>query len=230
MAAPTISVVIPVYRNASTLEELASRLLATLGAHASCLELVFVDDASPDQSSDVLRMLADRHTDIRVQSLSRNVGQNRAVLAGLEHARGAVAVVMDADLQDQPESIPTLLSALEGDVHAVFGGRKGRYESAVRLVTSRLHKELLHRVSNRRVPLDAGLFVAMSRTMIDRIVAYPDRDPYVLSLMARTRLSMISIPVERARRPDGQSSYGLAGRLRVAWRALSTSLPRRGAR
>ena len=225
---PEISVVIPVYRNAATLAELAARLCATLDDRYDGFELVFVDDACPEGSSIVLTSLSIADIRVRVATHARNRGQNEAVLTGLEAARGRRIVILDADLQDPPEAIPDLLDALNDETDAVFGGRRGAYESRARLATSRLHKQLLHLASGRRVPVDAGLFVAMTRRMVDRVLSLRESDPYVIALMARTGLAMGSIPVERAARPTGVSAYSFAKRARLAWRALTTSRSRGG--
>lgn len=219
-AAPQISIVTPVYRNAATLADLVERLGAMLDRRGESWELICVDDACPAGSSMILSALAARDRRVRVLTHDHNRGQNLAVLTGLDAARGDVAVVMDADLQDSPEAVPRLLDALTGAFDAVFAGRRGVYESRVRLLTSRLHKRLLHAASGRRVPIDAGLFVAMTRRMVDRVLAFRERDPYVIALMARTGLSMTSVPVNREARPTGESAYTAADRVRLAVRAL----------
>ncbi len=216
--APRVSVVVPVYRNAATLDELYERLLPALGA-AGPFELVFVDDACSGGSQPALGRLAARDARVRVIRLERNVGQHRAILAGLEQVRGAWTVVMDADLQDPPEAVPQLLErASRGDVAAVFAGRRGRYESVPRLVTSRLFKRLLHLLCG--VPADAGLFVALDRSLVNRLLAMNGSEPFVVAMIGCTGLPMASIPVARARRPGGRSAYTVPARTRSAWRAV----------
>src|SRR2546421_7306227 len=106
-----VSVVVPVFRNAATLEELTERLrLALAGALE---EIVFVDDASPDESWDVIERLRARDPRVRGLRRQRNCGQNAAVVAGLGSATGDVCVVMDADLQDPPEAVPLLVRAID---------------------------------------------------------------------------------------------------------------------
>ncbi len=112
---PQISIVVPVYKNADTLYELHRRLVAAVGQVSDGYEILFVDDACPCGSLAVLRSLAQEDPRVGVLALASNMGQNQAVLTGLAYARGRVAVVLDADLQDPPEAIPTLLSNLGGD-------------------------------------------------------------------------------------------------------------------
>ncbi len=206
----------PVYRNADTLVELHDRLRAAL--RGARVELIFVDDACPTGSEAVLRKLA-AHPGTRVLTLERNVGQHRAVLAGLAHARGAWTVVMDADLQDPPEAVPLLLArAAVGDVDAVFAGRRGTYESPLRLFTSRLFKRTLHALCG--VPPDAGIFAAVSKPAVERVLAMRGPAPFVVAMIGCAGLPMASIPVERAPRSSGSSAYSARGRVKSAWRAF----------
>lgn len=217
-ARPEVSVVVPVYRNAETVGELASRIRAVLDRLGVAFEVLFVNDACPEGSLAVLAILADKDPCLRVVSLKRNVGQQQAILAGLARSRGREAVVMDADLQDPPEAIPVMLAGLDRGCDAVFAGRRGRYESSLRLFTSRLFKRVLH--SMLRVPTDAGAFVAMSGRMKECILAMPSRGAHLVAMIGASGLQMTSVPVERARRPGGRSAYTAWGRLRVGGLAV----------
>jgi len=219
-------VVVPVYGNAGTLRELHARLASVLDGTvgADAWEVVFVNDACPAGSLDVLRGLAGEDERVVVLSLRENAGQNVAVLVGLGHARGAAAVVMDADLQDPPEAIPALIGALGGGAAAVFAGRCGRYESRRRTAASRAFKWGLHLLCGRRLPPDAGLFVAMTREMIGRLQANAPRRPYVVGMIGRAGLTVRSVPVRRAANPAGESGYDAVKLLRLGWWALHGAL------
>ncbi len=213
-----VSVVVPVYRNVDTLSELYRRLCQTLESLVSVFEVIFVDDACPDGSMAVLESLAQNDPRVGVLVLERNVGQQRAVLAGLAHALGEWIVIMDADLQDPPEVIPALLAKGQDGFAAVFAGRRGKYESSSRLLCSRLFKGLLHLLTG--VPADAGIFVAFNRLMLGRILAMGGRNPHVVAMIGCARLPLTSIPVIRAQRPSGNSAYTFKGRLKSGWRAI----------
>src|SRR5947208_8027998 len=103
-----LSVVVPVYGNAATLDQLYRRVSSA--AAGWDLQLILVDDASPDDSRRVISELAARDPAVEPLSLARNVGQHAAVLEGMRHAQGRWTVVMDADLQDPPEAIPVLIA------------------------------------------------------------------------------------------------------------------------
>jgi glycosyltransferase involved in cell wall biosynthesis len=216
---PDLSVVLPVYRNREMLHALCGRVCDVLDAQGRPYELVFVNDACPEGSGAVLEDLARINPHVVVLTLEQNVGQQRAVLTGLRRARGRWVVVMDADLQDPPEAIPLLLAAAKAGAAAVFAGRRGRYESPLRLLTSRLFKGTMHLLCG--VPADAGLYVAMNRQMLERVLALDNPRPHLVAMIGCTGLPVASIPVRRAERPAGRSAYTSWGRLEVAWQALT---------
>lgn len=216
---PEISIVVPVYRNAETLAELSQRLRRVLGTRSLTYELILVNDACPEGSLAVLQELAHADSGVVVLALDRNVGQHRAVLAGLGHARGNQVVIMDADLQDPPEAIPALLEKLREGYGAVFAGRRGRYESLFRLFTSRLFKWVLHLLCG--VPADAGLFVAISRQMAERLRALGKPGPFVVAMIGCTGLPVASIRVARAPRPRGGSAYCFRDRCKMGLLAIA---------
>lgn len=217
--APEISILVPVYRNKDTLCDLYRRLRDVLDMHSLTFEMLFVDDACPEGSLAVLEELVQHDPRVAVLVLKRNMGQQRAVLVGLKHVRGESVVVMDADLQDPAEAIPWLLSKMQEGPAAVFGGRRGQYESPFRLLTSRLFKKLLHLLGG--VPEDAGLFVAMNRQMVERLLAFGEPKPFVLALIGCTGLPLASIPVVRAQRPIGHSAYTFWNRLKIGCLAIA---------
>ncbi|MFO1518673.1 MAG: glycosyltransferase family 2 protein [bacterium] len=221
---PEVSVVIPVYRNRETLSELHRRLKKTLGNRRH--EMIFVDDHCPRGSLRLLRTLETKHPEVKVIPLKTNRGQHRAVLQGLSLARGKNVVILDADLQDPPEAIPQLLEKLREGFSAVFAGRRGRYESASRLFTSRLFKTLLHWITG--IPRDAGMFVAMDRKMADRLLRFSASRPFLTAMMGLTGLPTVSLPVLRRKRPRGVSAYSDWKRLETGLFAVAWALRQKG--
>jgi undecaprenyl-phosphate 4-deoxy-4-formamido-L-arabinose transferase len=211
---PAVSVVVPVYGNASTLRELASRIAAALSDY----ELIFVNDASPDDSADVLATL-----DARVITHPVNRGQNGAVLTGFANADGATIVVLDGDLQDPPETIPELLrKKAESGAAVAFASRTGNYQSAGRMVTSSLYKSILSQLTS--LPEGAGLFVAMDREIAKQLVTMAPL-PSIVAALGLLRVKKIAVPVVRATR-DGSAYSGFA-RMRLAFRTLMWVLAHR---
>jgi polyisoprenyl-phosphate glycosyltransferase len=220
--APDISVVVPVYGNADTVDALHETVRDVLRREGLSCEFVFVDDACPAGSLPALHRVAATDPNVRVVPLRRNVGQHRAVLIGLAHARGRCAAIMDGDLQDPPEALPRMLEELRRGRAAVFAGRRGRYESAARLITSRAFKTLLHILTG--VPRDAGMYVVISRPMIDHLVARREARPFVVAMIGTSGLPLSSIPIDRLRRSSGRSTYTSWMRLKAGWSAVSIAL------
>ncbi|MBI4893819.1 MAG: glycosyltransferase family 2 protein [Acidobacteria bacterium] len=213
----------PVYRNADTLRELHQRLERALAGLTTSYEIVFVNDGCPAGSGAVLRQLEAEDSHVRVIDLERNEGQHRAVRHGLRAARGKTVVVLDADLQDPPEVIPILVGELwRGPARAVFAGRRGEYQAATRMATSRVFKYLMHCLTG--VPRDAGSQVAMAREVVDRLLLFPVQEPYTLALIGSVGLPMISVPMARPARPAGCSAYTERARLRLAWSGLKIAI------
>ncbi len=214
-----MSVVLPVYRNRATLPELHRRLSTALAGASLPYELIFVDDACPEGSGAAISGLAARDPRVRGIFLSRNVGQQRAAWLGLSAARGAWAVVMDADLQDPPEAIPALLSAATPGVDAVLAAWKGRYEGKGRLLTSRVFKILREKLTG--YPRDAGMFLALRRPLVDEILHNDIPHPFLPSLVGLSGRHFVTVPVERAARSSGESAYSPAALLLRAARELA---------
>jgi glycosyltransferase involved in cell wall biosynthesis len=203
VAEPLVTVVAPVYRNEATLAELHRRVSAALADAGSLIEALAAADPR-----------------VEPVLLARNVGQHRAVVEGLRRARGEAVVVLDADLQDPPEAIPALLAELRrGGWGAVYAGRRGRYESLGRLATSRLFKRALALAAG--IPADAGMFVAMTRAVADRVAAFAEPRPFVVAMIGCTGAPTTSIPVRRARADDRISGYTRWTRLRTGVSALA---------
>jgi glycosyltransferase involved in cell wall biosynthesis len=226
---PAVSVVLPVYRNRSDLPELHRRLTAVL-APGPVYELVFVDDVGDDGSREWLAACGETDTHVRLIALARNGGQHAAVLRGLTDSRGAVVVVMDADLQDPPEAIPRLIGRLGDGVDVVFARRSTRHQSAGRHVTGRLFKRLLRRLAGSRVPAGTGMFFAAARTTVDAAVARAAGARYVPLLLDETGAGMAAIDVEKVLRPDSPSGYSAARRLTLAVAAVRQALGQRRSR
>lgn len=217
MSDGTVAVVVPVFRNADTVAELHARLAEALTGEL--VHFVFVDDACPAGSGTAVAAVASGDPRVDVVSLPRNGGQHRAILAGLARANAEWTVVLDADLQDPPEAVPLLLArARAGGVDAVFGGRRGRYEQRLRLVTSRLFKHTLALLTG--LPRDAGSFVVLHRSLVERLLSLRGPEPFLTAMIACTSAPTTSLAVERSARPSGRSAYRSVDRVRAAAHAL----------
>lgn len=214
-----ISIILPVYRNADFLEELIRRLHRALDDTSEAHEVIAVNDSCPANSLAVLQALVQHDPRLIVVDLKQNIGQHRAVLTGLTYATGDWFGTMDADLQDQPEVVPLLLDLAMKHQAVVFAGRRGRYQSATRLLTSRLFKYLIAVLAG--IPRDAGLFFVAPGEMKPLLLGMNPRRPFVQAMMGATPIPKMSLPTERDRRPSGTSSYSSWARLKAGFRAVS---------
>jgi polyisoprenyl-phosphate glycosyltransferase len=213
-----VTIVVPVFRNADTLAALAGRLCAALASTFGTFRVLFVVDASPDDSWGVVRELAAQDARICGLLLDRRAGQHAAVLVGLASAASRWFVVMDGDLQDPPEAVPLLLDRARELGGTVFARRTGRYERWDRLVTSRAFKTLLRWISG--VPQDVGTFFVVNAGVADAMCRMRVRSPQVVVLAHHCSPAWDVVPVTRAQRAVGRSAYSSAARVRAAIRTL----------
>jgi dolichol-phosphate mannosyltransferase len=211
-----ISVVAPVYDEIETLPEFHRRLTAALAGER--YELVLVDDGSTDGTGELLEQLAASDPRVRPVHLSRNFGHQAAVTAGLEAARGAAAVTIDADLQDPPEVIPKLLERWREGAAVVHGVRHERPgESRRRLFLIRRFYRLFDRLSGLSgFPGHSGDFRLIARPALDALNALPERNRFVRGLASWVGFRQDSVVYERDARYAGASKYPLTKLVRLA--------------
>lgn len=209
-----LSVVSPVYGCAGCLEDLVERVRAAVAPTGMALEIVLVDDASPDGAWTRILELARLHPDVRGLRLSRNFGQHYAIAAGIEHARGDWIAVMDCDLQDPPEELPRLLhAACERDV--VFAQRLQRQDGAFKRFGSWAFYRMLGWLTEVDYDHSIGNFGVYSRKVIDTLNAMPERARFFPLMVKWTGYRSVSVPVAHAQRQQGRSSYSLRKLLRL---------------
>lgn len=220
-----VSVVVPMHATVTYLDELLARIANAMPD----AEVVLVDDACPEGSGAAALGLAGRlpgRLRCRLVSVRPGVGQHSAVLLGLAESTAPVSVVMDADLQDPPEAIPVLVNALiSGCAPVVAAGRRGSYQARGRLVSGRWHRRALHLASRGRVPRDAGMFLAMTASARDAVLALDDPVAPLLPALTRAGMLIRTVPVLRAARIGGGSATTRGVRVRTSVRGLLTVLP-----
>ncbi|MBP7511384.1 MAG: glycosyltransferase family 2 protein, partial [Bacteroidia bacterium] len=202
-----ISIVIPVYRAELIVDELVSRLCASLNSITSQYEIILVDDCGPDKSWDKIVANAANNNKIIGIRLSRNFGQHHAITAGLDKSTGNWVVVMDCDLQDQPEEIAKLYAKAKEGYDIVFARRAQRQDTFIKRFTSQLFYKGFAYLSG--IPQDGtiGNFGIYNRKVIDAINAM--REPMrAFAPMARwVGFNRTAIDVAHAERFEGSSSY-----------------------
>ena len=219
---PEISVVIPVYNEASNLRELFSRTVAALEAFGRRFEVVMVNDGSTDGSLDVLRDLHASDRRVRVVSLVRNFGQTPALYAGFAHVRGKIVASLDADLQNPPEELVKLIEKLEEGYDVVQGWREERQDSILRKVPSKAFNAVVSLLMGARVrDLGCGLKV-FRREVIDRMVEFGHHARYLPAEVVWLGANMAEVKVEHHKRAAGRGKYNLFSLLRLNFDMLAS--------
>jgi dolichol-phosphate mannosyltransferase len=210
-SSPLLSIVVPIMNEIDTLPELVRRLTAVLVGDLADAEIVFVDDGSDDGSA---RWIAERHLDdprVRLVRLSRNFGHQAAVTAGLGHASGSAVVLMDGDLQDPPETIPTLVERWREGNEIVHTVKTSRKESWPRRVAFRAFYRMIRTLSSDTdLPLQSGLFSLLDRRVVDELERMPERNRYLAGLRSWVGFRQTAVEYERDARWSGEPRVSVA--------------------
>lgn len=212
-----LSVAVPLHNEETALPELLRRILSVLdlipgGPH----EIIFADDGSTDGTLALLEEASRNDPRILVISLSRNFGHQSAITAALDYASGDATVVMDGDLQDVPEAIPQFVERFAQGYDVVYAQRIRRKEPWPLRVCYFVFYRLMARLSDVRLPLDAGDFSLMSHRVVDQLRRMPEHHRYLRGMRTWVGFKQIGIPVERDERHSGKSKYSLLRLLKLA--------------
>lgn len=217
---PSLSVVIPVYKNEDHLHELYGRLRTTLETISQDFELIMVEDYGGDRSWEVVKELAALDPRVKGLQFSRNFGQHNAITAGLDHCRGDWVVVMDADLQDRPEEIPKLLQkALEG-YDVVLGKRIKRGDKFSRKLASFFFGKIFGFLSGMKYDYRVGNFRIISRKVVDSFCQMREKLRFFGGLVEWMGFPTAEVEVQHDRESRGKTSYTLRKLFKLAGEAI----------
>ena len=205
-----ITVAIPLYNEAENIPILYARVRNALDALGKRWELVLVDDGSKDGSAAMLDRIAADDARVTVLHFRRNYGQTAAFMAGIDHARGAIIVPMDGDLQNDPNDIGKLLAKLDEGFDVVSGWRKDRQDNAIkRNLPSRMANGLISRVSGVRLHDYGCSLKAYRRDVLDGVKLYGEMHRFVPIYAAWNGARVTELAVQHHPRLHGESKYGL---------------------
>lgn len=203
-----VAVILPIYNNRPTLDELLDRLISTLEGLSLSFEIVLVDDRGPEPVWEAMVARASSDTRIRLVRLSRNFGQHPAITAGIDAAQANWYVVMDADLQDQPEALEKLWNkAQEPNTDVVIARRVSQELGARRQIGSRLFNFALMKLADIPASSEIGNFRICSAKVMRAFREYDESMRLFPALMSHLGFSVAYVDVPRPSRASGQSSY-----------------------
>jgi glycosyltransferase involved in cell wall biosynthesis len=205
-SSPQVSVIVPFFNEEENVPILQAELRAAL--RAIDYEFIFVDDGSTDHT--LARIEA--APNLRVLRFERNAGQSAAIYAGLQAARGAIVVLIDGDLQNDPADIPKLLSEISRGADLVCGYRAQRRDTRVKRLTSRIANAVRSRYTKDGVRDTGCTLKAMRRECVSALVPFKGMHRFIPALVKDAGYRLVEVPVNHRPRRFGQTKYGLGNR------------------
>ncbi|MEL7407992.1 MAG: glycosyltransferase family 2 protein, partial [Cyanobacteria bacterium J06558_2] len=217
-----LSVVVPIYNEAESIEALVQAIADTVRLTNLSYEIICVDDGSKDGSTNILTSIANARTDLKAVILRRNYGQTPAMAAGFESAKGKVIITLDGDLQNDPADIPMLLAKLDEGYDLVSGWRRKRQDAALtRLLPSKIANIIIAKVTGVKLH-DYGCSLKAYRSeLIADMNLYGELHRFLPALAYIEGARITEVPVRHHARRFGQSKYGLGRTIRVVMDLLT---------
>lgn len=219
-----ISIVIPFFNEEENLQriydELATVRHGALKHYA--FEIVFMDNHSSDRSFEIATRLAGQDPVVRVFRLSRNFGYQANILTGLQSCTGDAAIQLDADGEDDPALIPTLVQHWESGYDVVYGVRSHRVESRILTLQRKFFYRLLNSISSVPIPIDAGDFRLMDRKVLEALKSFKEANPYLRGLIAYAGFRQLGITYARRPRFRGVSKFSWWDYFSLAWDGITS--------
>jgi glycosyltransferase involved in cell wall biosynthesis len=215
VSVPKLSAVVACYRDAPAIPQMHERLTETFRRLGVDHEIVFVNDASPDDAREVLATLAERDPSVVVVNHTRNFGSQSAFTSGMEIATGDAVVLLDGDLQDPPELIEKFYARWREGYDVVYGVRERRVATLPMQLAYKLFYRVFRSLSYVSIPVDAGDFSLLDRRVVDALNALPESNRFLRGLRAWVGFRQVGVPYVRPARPFGETTNSL--RRNVGW-------------
>jgi glycosyltransferase involved in cell wall biosynthesis len=211
-----VSIVVPVYNSAGFMDNLLAAIDEQKNASGWDLELVMVDDGSRDRSYAKIEELSKKYPYLRGLKLSRNFGHQIAVKTGLSYCTGDYIAIIDDDLQDPPSLLPRFFAYLDQGYDVAYGVRKKRKESFLKKFSYNAFYRLLKSLSDTDIPLDSGDFCVMKKHVVDNMLKFNEKNPFLRGIRAWVGFKQIGVEYERSARIEGESGYTLKKLMKIA--------------
>jgi dolichol-phosphate mannosyltransferase len=204
---PMLSAVVTCYKDAQAIPPMHERLTRVFTSLGVDYEIIFVNDASPDEADAVLSELTAKDPHVLAVEHSRNFGSQSAFVSGMQLAAGDAVILLDGDLQDPPELISAFYAKWREGNDVVYGRRGKREGSALLALVVRLFYKVFRRVSEVPMPLDAGDFALMDQKVVNHLLALPETDQFLRGLRAWVGFTQTGVDYVRPKRPFGRSTH-----------------------
>jgi putative glycosyltransferase len=217
-----LSIVTTLYRSASTIDEFYRRAMAAAEPITGDIELVMVNDGSPDDSLDLALALHRNDPRVVVVDLSRNFGHHKAMMTGLAHASGDLVFLIDSDLEEEPELLGRFHERLaKGDCDVVFGIQEARRGGLIERATGALFFSLVDVLSDHSIPRNTVVARLMTRDYVRALARHRDREFLIANLWQVTGFRQVALPVRKL--SHSPSTYSLRMRIEMAVKYLTTT-------
>lgn len=210
-----LSIVIPVYNSEEIIFKLHERLIDTLSRMTNDFELILVNDGSTDNSWEKLKELASSDPHVKAILFRKNYGYDNAVMAGLRLAKGNFVVVMDDDLQHEPEDMPNLLIEIKKGFDVVYVNFKKKEYSIFKNLASWLNGKIAQLIINKPKKLYLSAFKILHKEIVSEIIKYDGPFPYIDGLIFQVTSSIHQIMGIHHERLSGKSNFSLRRSLRI---------------
>lgn len=217
-----LSIVTTLYRSAATIEEFYRRVIAAAAAITDNVELVFVNDGSPDNSLELVLALHRADARVVIVDLARNFGHHKAMMTGLAHARGDLVFLIDSDLEEEPELLARFYQRLmQGDCDVVFGVQQQRRGGLVDRLTGEAFFSLVDLLSDEALPRNVVTARLMTRDYVRALVRHRDREFLIAHLWQISGFRQAPITIDKLSRSP--TTYSLRKRIEMAVKHVTTS-------
>jgi len=203
-----VSVCIPVYNGAKTIKNLVDNVFLELGARYE-VEVVLVNDYSPDNSDDICKDLAKKYQDVKYISLRRNYGEHNAVMCALNYSTGDYVAIVDDDFQNPPSEIIKLVEEAEKGFDVVYSKYHKKEHHFIRNFGSKFNDKISNWLLEKPKDLYLSSFKVIRRELVQEIIKYKGHAPYIDGLILRATNNFSSVYVSHDKRQEGASNYTL---------------------
>lgn len=219
---PIYSVVVPAHNEEEVINETYTRLTNVMQELNEPYEIIFINDGSTDKTAEIIAKFCYSDANIKLINFTRNFGHMSAISAGMEHAKGNAIFVIDADLQDPPETFIQMAEKWNEGYHVVYGKRKKREgDGWFKKLTAKCFYRIINSLATVELPLDTGEFRLIDRKVCDAVNKLPEKSRYIRGLVSWVGFRQVAVEYVRNQRFAGQTKYPFEKMMAFAMDAIT---------